>query len=57
MKYHIEVREVYGNDTAYKPELTITHGESFSRSRAHEKRRVMQRYTNSLKYKVVKNNQ
>lgn len=55
MKYHIEVAEVFGNDTSFKPEQTITKGESFSRTRAHQKRRVMQRYTNSLKYKVVKN--
>ena len=55
MKYHIEVAEKYGNDTSYKPEQTITHGESFSRARAHEKRRVMQRYTKSLIYKVVRN--
>ncbi|NHZ85828.1 MAG: hypothetical protein GWP19_08100 [Planctomycetia bacterium] len=56
MNYHIEVAEKYGKDTSFGPETIITQGKSFSRARAHEKRRVMQRYSNSLRYKVVKNN-
>lgn len=57
MKYHIEVAEVYGSDISFKPEMQITEGKSFSRAKAHEKRRLMQRYTNSLKYKVKKDKQ
>ena len=54
MKYHIEVAEKYGKDNSFKPETTITGGKSFSRAKAHEKQRLMQRYTNSLTYKVMK---
>ena len=54
MKYHIEVREVYGKDISFKPEIAITGGKSFNRAQAYNKRRVMQRYTNSLIYKVKK---
>ena len=52
MKYHIEVREVYGKNTSFGPETAITKGKSFNRAQAHNKRRVMQRYSNSLIYKV-----
>ena len=54
MKYYIEVAEKYGKDNSFKPETTITGSKSFSRAKAHEKRQLMQRYTNSLTYKVVR---
>lgn len=53
--YHIEVREVYGRDQEYKPETTITGGKSFSRAKAVQKAKAMQKYSNSVHYKVVKN--
>ena len=52
MKFHIEVAEVYGNDNSFKPEQEITNGESFSKTEAQRKRDLMQKYTNSLKYKI-----
>lgn len=54
--YHIEVREVYGQDQEYKPETAITGGKSFSRAKAVQKAKSMQRYSNSLHYKVVRSN-
>ena len=55
MKYHIEVAEVYGNDNSFRPEQDITNGESFSKVEAQRKRDLMQKYTNSQKYKIKKN--
>ena len=52
MKYHIEVAEVYGNDNSFHTEQDITGGKSFSKTEAQRKRDLMQKYTNSLKYKV-----
>lgn len=54
MKYHIEVAEKYGKDHTFRPEQPITFGQSFSFAEAHRKRKLMQKYTNSLIYKVKK---
>lgn len=54
MKYHIEVAEVYGNDNTFYPEQDITKGESFNRTEAQRKCKLMQKYTNCLTYKVKK---
>lgn len=54
MKYHIEVAEIYGNDNSFKREIAVTGGKSFHFSKAVQKAKVMQRYTNSLTYKVVR---
>ena len=55
MKYHIEVAEKYGNDQSFRPEQKITFGQSFSFAEAHRKRKLMQKYSNSVHYKVVRN--
>ena len=52
-KYIIQVREKYGRNQAFKREQAITKGQSFSFTQAHSKRRKMQKYSNSLIYKVA----
>ena len=54
MKYYIEVAKVYGKDTLFKPETTITKGKSFSLAEAQRKAKLMQKYTKCLIYKVRK---
>ena len=55
MKYHIEVAEKYGKDQHYKMEMVITHGKSFSHAKARQKVDHLQKYSNSVKYKAVRN--
>ena len=55
MKYHIEVKEVYGRDQHYKPEMVITNGKSYNRDDAQHMRDLLQKYSNSVKYKVARN--
>ena len=52
-KYIIQVREKYGRDQAFRREQAITNGQSFGFAQAHNKRRKMQKYSNSLIYKVA----
>ena len=52
--YHIEVAEKYGSDNTFKTEQTITSGKSFSRAEAYRRKKLMQKYSNSLIYRVKK---
>ena len=52
--YHIEVAEKFGKDHSFKPEMGITGGRSYNRSEARRKCELMQKYSNSLIYRVEK---